>query len=108
MVDAVAASPYAHQQGALYAEDEWRLTSHASLTLGARYDHHSTFGGNTSPRAYLVLTPSARWTVKGGVSRGFKTPRPVSDSRPTGPAASTSARGPMSTCSASRSTSTRR
>ena len=75
MVDAVAASPYAHQQGALYAENEWRLTSHASLTLGARYDHHSTFGGNTSPRAYLVLTPSARWTVKGGVSRGFKTPR---------------------------------
>ncbi len=75
MVDAVAPNPYDHTQTALFMEDEWRLRSWASLTLGIRYDHHSTFGGNTSPRAYLVVTPSPTWTVKGGVSRGFKTPR---------------------------------
>ncbi len=75
MVDAVAPSPYDHVQQALFAENEWRLASSASLTLGVRHDHHSTFGGSTSPRAYLVMTPSAPWTIKGGVSRGFKTPR---------------------------------
>ncbi len=75
MVDAVAPAPYDHVQKALFAEDEWRLASSASLTLGVRHDDHSTFGGATSPRAYLVVTPSASWTIKGGVSRGFKTPR---------------------------------
>lgn len=75
MIDAVAPSPYDHVQRALFAEDEWRVTSMASLTAGVRYDHHDAFGGYTSPRAYLVVTPAAAWTIKGGVSRGFKTPR---------------------------------
>lgn len=75
MVDAVAPLPYAHTQGALFAEDEWRVTSKVSLTLGLRHDDHSTFGGNTSPRAYVVYSPHQAWTLKGGVSRGFKTPR---------------------------------
>jgi outer membrane receptor for ferrienterochelin and colicins len=46
-----------------------------SMTLGLRYNYHSTFGGNTSPRAYLVFSPSPILTLKGGVSRGFKTPQ---------------------------------
>jgi outer membrane receptor for ferrienterochelin and colicins len=75
MVDAVAPLPYDHTQGALFAEDEWRLASKVTVTLGLRHDHHSTFGGNTSPRAYVVFTPHQAWTLKGGVSRGFKTPR---------------------------------
>ena len=75
MVDAVAPAPYTHTQNAVFAEDEWRLASSTSVTLGVRHDHHSTFGGHTSPRAYVVFTPAAEWTVKGGVSRGFKTPR---------------------------------
>lgn len=75
MVDAVAPAPYDFTQGALFAENEWRVSPTVSLTLGARYDDHSTFGGNTSPRAYAVYTPHPSWTVKGGVSRGFKTPR---------------------------------
>lgn len=75
MVDAVAPAPYDHVQAAIFVEDEWRLASWASLTMGLRYDDHSTFGGNTSPRAYLVVTPNSDWTIKGGVSRGFKTPR---------------------------------
>lgn len=75
MVDAVAPAPYDHTQGALFAEDEWRLASQLSLTAGLRYDHHNTFGSNTSPRAYLVFSPSSLLTFKGGVSRGFKTPQ---------------------------------
>jgi len=34
------------------------------------------FGSHVSPRAYLVWNASDAWTVKGGVSTGYKTPRP--------------------------------
>jgi len=75
MVDGVAPQAFAFTQKALFLEDEWRIAPQLLLTLGARYDDHSIFGGQTSPRAYLVWNASPRWTVKGGVSRGYKTPR---------------------------------
>lgn len=75
MVDGVATDTYEHTQWAVFAEDEWRLLDNLALTLGVRHDDHSKFGGQTSPRAYLVWTANEAWTVKGGVSRGFKTPR---------------------------------
>ncbi|PWC17373.1 TonB-dependent receptor domain-containing protein [Brenneria corticis] len=59
---------------ALFAEDEWRLLDSLALTYGARYDHHEVFGGNVSPRSYLVWNASDDWTVKGGVSTGYKAP----------------------------------
>ncbi|WP_208278746.1 TonB-dependent receptor domain-containing protein [Massilia oculi] len=75
MVDGVAPETFAFTQKALFLEDEWRFHEGLALTLGARYDDHSIFGGQTSPRGYLVWTASPRWTVKGGVSKGYKTPR---------------------------------
>jgi len=75
MIDAVAPNPYDHRQAALFAEDEWRLLRKLSATVGVRYDNHNAFGGNTSPRGYLVYNASRFVTVKGGVSRGFKTPQ---------------------------------
>ena len=75
MIDGVAPAPYGHEQWALFAEDEWRFTDALALTLGVRYDDHSTFGDHVSPRAYLVWNATDNWTLKGGVSQGFKTPR---------------------------------
>ncbi|GGZ39692.1 TonB-dependent receptor domain-containing protein [Asticcacaulis endophyticus] len=75
MVDGVAPAPYEHQQWALFAEDEWRLMPTLALTLGVRADDHSVFGKHTSPRAYLVWNTTPNWTLKGGVSQGFKTPQ---------------------------------
>lgn len=75
MVDGVAPAPFQHQQWAAYAEDEWRFADGFALTAGGRYDRHNVFGGQFSPRAYLVWTQSERLVVKGGVARGFKTPR---------------------------------
>lgn len=75
MVDGVAVDTYEHTQWAIFVEDEWRLADNLALTVGVRHDDHSTFGGQTSPRAYLVWTASPAWTIKGGISRGFKTPR---------------------------------
>lgn len=75
MVDAVAPEPYHHRQAAVFAEDEWRMIRQLALTMGLRYDNHNAFGGNLSPRAYLVYSPGGIVTLKGGVSRGFKTPQ---------------------------------
>jgi outer membrane receptor for ferrienterochelin and colicins len=75
MVDGVAPDTFEHQQWALFAEDEWRFTDTLALTLGARHDDHSVFGSHFSPRAYLVWNATPEWTIKGGVSQGFKTPR---------------------------------
>lgn len=75
MIDGVVSEAFDFRQWALFAEDEWSLRDDLKLTLGARRDDHSTFGGQTSPRAYLVFNATENWVFKGGISRGFKTPR---------------------------------
>ncbi|MCC6756345.1 MAG: TonB-dependent receptor [Arenimonas sp.] len=75
MVDGVAPTPFEFNQWALFAEDEWRLRDDLALTTGLRRDEHSSFGGHNSPRAYLVWNAADNWVLKGGVSRGYKTPR---------------------------------
>ena len=69
--------PQSHKQTmwSLFVEDEWRLRQGLTATLGGRYDHHDAFGGQFSPRAYLVWDATTNWTFKGGVSQGFKAPR---------------------------------
>lgn len=59
---------------ALYLQDELQLAKGLSLTAGARYDHHSRFGGEWSPRAYVVWQLAPGWTLKGGYGHGFKAP----------------------------------
>lgn len=63
------------EQYGVFAEDTWQFTPALALTLGARYDDHSTFGGFFTPRAYLVWNANNQWTVKGGYSEGYKAPR---------------------------------
>ncbi|HRO59008.1 MAG TPA: TonB-dependent receptor [Burkholderiaceae bacterium] len=75
MIDGVAPDAYEHTQWALFAEDEWFFRDDMALTVGARYDHHNVFGSHVSPRGYLVWNANPRWTLKGGVSGGYKTPR---------------------------------
>ncbi|WP_369038280.1 TonB-dependent receptor domain-containing protein [Stenotrophomonas maltophilia] len=65
-----------HRMWALFAEDNWSLTDTLTATFGLRYDDHNVFGSHLSPRGYLVWNASDAWTFKGGVSTGYKTPRP--------------------------------
>ncbi|HDS1534046.1 TPA: TonB-dependent receptor [Stenotrophomonas maltophilia] len=65
-----------HRMWALFAEDNWALTDTLTATFGLRYDDHNIFGSHLSPRGYLVWNASDAWTFKGGVSTGYKTPRP--------------------------------
>ncbi len=75
MVDGVAPAPYEFDQWALYAEGGIEIVPSLTLTLGGRYDDHSTFGGKFSPRGYVVFNATDWLTLKGGVSRGFRTPQ---------------------------------
>lgn len=59
----------------LFVEDSWMPTDAFTLTGGLRYDHHDTFGSHVSPRIYGVYTLNPQWTVKGGISTGYKTPK---------------------------------
>jgi len=60
---------------ALFIEDNWTVIEPLTITAGVRYDNHDVFGSNVSPRLYSVYTLSDNWTIKGGVSTGFKTPQ---------------------------------
>ncbi len=59
---------------ALFAEDEWMMTSDFALTGGLRMDKDQNFGTNWTPRLYGVWHAAEQWTVKGGVSTGYRAP----------------------------------
>tara|TARA_R100000900_G_scaffold22441_2_gene17831 strand:- start:39295 stop:41679 length:2385 start_codon:yes stop_codon:yes gene_type:complete len=60
---------------ALFVEDSWTPIEPLTITAGVRYDDHDVFGSQVSPRLYGVYSLSDTWTVKGGVSTGYKTPQ---------------------------------
>ncbi|WP_100637313.1 TonB-dependent receptor domain-containing protein [Marinomonas sp. ef1] len=60
---------------AVFLEDEWSITDTVAMTLGGRYDDHDAFGGNFSPRVYLVWNSTDNLTLKGGINQGFRVPR---------------------------------
>lgn len=61
-------------QGAIYAEDEWRINESFALTGGLRLDRHEEYGTHWSPRLYGVYSLNDALTLKGGVSTGFRAP----------------------------------
>ena len=64
-----------HQMYSLFVEDNWTPITPLTVTLGLRYDDHRIFGDHVSPRAYAVYALGPSWSVKGGISTGFKTPK---------------------------------
>ncbi|WP_312244070.1 TonB-dependent receptor domain-containing protein [Stutzerimonas nitrititolerans] len=74
LTDGIANEDFEQTSWAGFVEDEWRLRDNLALTLGARYEDHEAFGSHISPRAYLVWNTNDSWTIKGGVSRGYKVP----------------------------------
>jgi outer membrane receptor for ferrienterochelin and colicins len=59
---------------AIFLQDEIALTQSLTLTGGVRYDHHSQFGTEYSPRAYLVWEAGNGLVIKGGYGHAFKAP----------------------------------
>lgn len=61
-------------QRALFVEDEWMLTDTWALTGGLRVDDDDNYGSHVSPRLYSVWNITPDWTLKGGVSTGYRSP----------------------------------
>ncbi|WP_395396067.1 TonB-dependent receptor (plasmid) [Novosphingobium sp. BL-8A] len=61
-------------QDALFVQDEWNFGEIGSLTVGSRFDHHPAYGWQSSPRAYLVVTPVKGLVLRGGAGKAFKAP----------------------------------
>lgn len=59
---------------ALYAQDEFGVTSRLTLNAGVRYDHYSTFGGTTNPRLALIYRPAQKTTLKVLYGKAFSAP----------------------------------
>lgn len=63
-----------NEQWSLFSEDEWQLSDEFSLTIGLRYDQNEIFKGQFSPRLYGAWSFDEQWTIKGGVSTGYRAP----------------------------------
>src|SRR5699024_3362517 len=61
-------------QWALFAEDEWFITDDFALTTGLRMTRDENYGTHWTPRIYGVWHATDNFSVKGGVSTGFKVP----------------------------------
>lgn len=59
---------------AVFAEDEWAITRSFSLTGGVRMDKDQNYGTHWTPRGYGVWHLNDQWTVKGGISAGYRSP----------------------------------
>ncbi|MCG3470633.1 ligand-gated channel protein [Xenorhabdus bovienii] len=59
---------------ALFAENEWQMTNDFALTSGIRLDKDELFGAHWTPRLYGVWHADEQWTIKGGVSTGYRSP----------------------------------
>lgn len=59
---------------ALFAEDEYFVTDSLSITGGLRYNEDENYGSNVSPRLYSNWSINPAWTLKGGISTGYRSP----------------------------------
>lgn len=59
---------------ALYGENEYFITDDLIFTTGLRYIYSDLFDSKFTPRVYLVYHLNDNIALKGGVSKGYKTP----------------------------------
>lgn len=59
---------------AVYTEVEWAVTNDLNVTTGVRYNDDELFGAHLTPRVYANYQLTPAWTIKGGVSTGYKQP----------------------------------
>lgn len=60
----------------LWAQDRIRLGSRLALTLGGRFDDHSSFGSAFSPKVGLNLRAAEALRLRASYGRGFRAPDP--------------------------------
>lgn len=58
----------------VFAEYQRALSENADLSLSARHDDHSVFGGHTTGRAALAFRPAEGTVVRASLGTGFRAP----------------------------------
>jgi len=58
----------------LFLQDEWAALNNLNITLGMRFDSHSQFGEEVSPRISSLFEITDRTRLRGSVGRSFKSP----------------------------------
>jgi iron complex outermembrane receptor protein len=61
-------------QGAVYAQDEFKVVKELTLYAGVRHDQYETFGGTTNPRLAAIYSPLKRSTFKLIYGTAFRAP----------------------------------
>ncbi|WP_275546192.1 MULTISPECIES: TonB-dependent receptor domain-containing protein [unclassified Pseudomonas] len=74
VADANAVVEMDRYQNSLFLEDNWSLTDDLTLTLSGRFDDNQAYGSEFSPKAYAVYRINDNFTLKGGVTSGYKAP----------------------------------
>ena len=74
IVDPTAVVEMDRYQNSIFLEDNWSLTDNLILTLSGRYDDNQVFGGEFSPKVYAVWHMNDNFTLKGGVTSGYRAP----------------------------------
>jgi outer membrane receptor for ferrienterochelin and colicin len=58
----------------IFLQDETEIGNDFILTMGSRYDKHDKFGGELSPKIYLVYKLDKNQRIKTGYGHGFNAP----------------------------------
>ncbi len=74
VADANAVVEMDRYQNSLFLEDNWSLTDALTLTLSGRFDDNQAYGSEFSPKVYAVYRLNDNFTLKGGVTTGYKAP----------------------------------
>jgi len=59
---------------AIFLQDEIQVSDPLLLVLGARYDSHSDFGSEFSPKLSATFTVNGNFRIKGSYGEGFRAP----------------------------------
>jgi len=66
---------YSYKSPAVFAQVDRDLTANVSFSGSARWDNHSEYGDQFSPRLSLLYRPET-WTIRASWGRGFYAPTP--------------------------------
>ena len=82
--DVLPSFNYHYRVPALFGQFDFDLSDDITIAASTRWDDHSQYGSELSPRISLLYRPG-NWTIRGSLGQGFYTPTPfVEETEATG------------------------